>query len=438
MAKEYSSRSMTFPRGKYFLLGTVPGSNMMVDGDTGVKMPKELEKAMKNMSEKLFEEWLYKGGDVWQQRSYDRFISDVLPHLVTECQLSVDCPDQKMRHRVWLDNVSVKSPTITEKDGRKRMVYPHECRTRKVSYCVDVYVRARHTTFRYTNKRMLAKDLIPATPSDTDIFTVKLLSIPCMVGSRWCNLWTSPKELVREDGGYFVVDGSEKVVIGQLRLAINKTFVFQNSTGKFTYTCTCRSLNPFKYRSTSTLNVLSSRASHRPSIVTQIAFMIPSGQYNLMLGHLFTLLGCESVEQQLHYIFPSSGSGVSTLAMEIASSALNKTKNATKDDILAEIGDAAGYDIAKTRKHVKSLLRNELLPHCGISTSKRVVMRKLYYLGSMVRRLVSVLAGETAPDDRDDITNKRALLCRDWLRFSQFKPSLTRTGVHGVGEVSFL
>jgi DNA-directed RNA polymerase II subunit RPB2 len=43
-------------------------------------------------------------------------------------------------------------------------------------------------------------------------------------------------------GGYFVVNGSEKVLIAQERMANNHVYVFKKSQpSKFSYICECRS-----------------------------------------------------------------------------------------------------------------------------------------------------------------------------------------------------
>ena len=44
-------------------------------------------------------------------------------------------------------------------------------------------------------------------------------------------------------GGYFVVNGSEKVLIAQERMANNHVYVFKKSQpSKFSYICECRYL----------------------------------------------------------------------------------------------------------------------------------------------------------------------------------------------------
>ena len=91
---------------------------------------------------------------------------------------------------------------------------------------------------------------------------------------------------------------------------------------------------------------------------------------------------------------------------KIAKSALNRTAGTSNDIVMSRIADVIGLDGEKTVKHMSALIWNELLPHCGISNASTVVQRKLVFFSSMNRRLVSVLSGETEPDDRDATSNK--------------------------------
>lgn len=146
-----------------------------------------------------------------------------------------------------------------------------------------------------------------------------------------------------------------------------------------------------------------------------IAFIVPSGgQCPLDIGEVFTLLGVTDVDEAFKYVFPSDKAAVGKPS-EIVRSALNRTADSTVESVMARLTECIGMDRDKTETHIASLLRNEFLPHCGISSSKHVLKRKLLYYGCMIRRLASVLCGLTQPCDRDATVNKR---------------------VHGVGEVS--
>jgi DNA-directed RNA polymerase II subunit RPB2 len=67
------------------------------------------------------------------------------------------------------------------------------------------------------------------------ISKIPLAELPVMVRSEWCRLYEcDDQERVRmgecpyDQGGYFIVRGSEKVVVGQERMAFNFVYTFKN------------------------------------------------------------------------------------------------------------------------------------------------------------------------------------------------------------------
>ena len=57
-------------------------------------------------------------------------------------------------------------------------------------------------------------------------------------------------------GGYFVVNGSEKVLIAQERMANNQVYVFRKSQpSKYAYQCECRSVVENSTRNTSSMSI---------------------------------------------------------------------------------------------------------------------------------------------------------------------------------------
>ena len=69
-----------------------------------------------------------------------------------------------------------------------------------------------------------------------DVERVKLADIPVMIQSRWCSLARKSErekvelgECPNDEGGYFIIRGSEKVVVAQERMAFNFIYTFKNS-----------------------------------------------------------------------------------------------------------------------------------------------------------------------------------------------------------------
>jgi DNA-directed RNA polymerase II subunit RPB2 len=59
---------------------------------------------------------------------------------------------------------------------------------------------------------------------------------------------TELNECPLDPGGYFIINGSEKVLIAQERMAGNMVYVFSMKDGKFSYKAECRScIDPIRY-----------------------------------------------------------------------------------------------------------------------------------------------------------------------------------------------
>ncbi len=72
---------------------------------------------------------------------------------------------------------------------------------------------------------------------------VQIAKIPIMLRSSTCNLYNcTPQERIElgegieDPGGYFIINGNERVLIGQLRNAYNRSICFRN---KFSEPLTC-------------------------------------------------------------------------------------------------------------------------------------------------------------------------------------------------------
>jgi len=110
---------------------------------------------------------------------------------------------------------------------------PLECRTRNLCYEVEVKVDVCYQEIEISNLKTSPK-MTPRTDKVV-IPGVRLGFLPAMVRSNWCILG---EKLMDEDiigldecpsdqGGYFIVNGSEKVIVGQEKLAQNEIFLFR-------------------------------------------------------------------------------------------------------------------------------------------------------------------------------------------------------------------
>ena len=79
-------------------------------------------------------------------------------------------------------------------------------------------------------------------------------------------------------GGYFIINGGEKVLIAQERMANNHVYVFKRSQpSKYSFSCECRSVVENSTRSTSSMSInMLSRASAKQVLAVGGTLMVGS------------------------------------------------------------------------------------------------------------------------------------------------------------------
>lgn len=105
---------------------------------------------------------------------------------------------------------------IYEVDGDIRELYPQEARLRSLTYHLQIYIDITCTKFPLdeNRQRITDEDLITLKKVEK----AKLGNIPLMLRSKYCILHgkidrdlTKVGECVFDQGGYFIINGSEKV-----------------------------------------------------------------------------------------------------------------------------------------------------------------------------------------------------------------------------------
>ena len=213
-----------------------------------------------------------------------------------------------------------------------------------------------------------------------------------------------------DPGGYFIINGGEKVLIAQEKMATNTVYVFSMKDNKFAYKTECRSLLENSSRPTSAIyvNMLArgSQGGRKSGIGQPIIAIIQYIKQEIPIVVVFRALGYVSDrdilelivydfddQEMMERIKPSLDEGFAIQDRNVA---------------LSFIGTRAarpGVTKEKRIKYAKDILQKEMLPHVGISDYSE--SKKAYFLGYMVHRLLLAALGRRELDDRDHIGNKR-------------------------------
>lgn len=123
--------------------------------------------------------------------------------------------------------------------------FPYEARIRNLTYKVKAKVNVIIEKWERAGKRAIKE-----VEGERIKRTIDLCEIPAMIRSKYCHLsgqsnktLLKNKECLFDSGGYFIINGSEKVIVAQERQATNIVLVFKNKIGKYSWKSEIRSQN---------------------------------------------------------------------------------------------------------------------------------------------------------------------------------------------------
>lgn len=312
---------------------------------------------------------------------------------------------------VSFENFRIYRPQIHENNGAIKLMFPQEARLRNFTYSGTMTIDM--------NIKIIVRDGENLENVHTHYKTIPEIHIgkmPIMLKSNICvltqhiNIHTG--ECKYDAGGYFIINGSEKTVLGQERAAENKIYVFniQKVTPKYSWTAEIKSIPDYKCISPKQINmyILSKNNGFGFPIVIQI----PRVKQPLPLFVVFRALGVISDKEICEYILLNiENEQYSEIFENLHASIIDANKYMTYESSIKLFTSNVSYtsaekvnrEVATMRKQNFALevLKNDLFPHC--QTPKQ----KIYYLGYMAYKLMLARFGFIKEDDRDSYLNKR-------------------------------
>jgi len=153
--------------------------------------------------------------------SFDEFLKKGLQEIINEID-HIDVENAEYPYKIQLGRIQFKQPRMMELDGSVTHITPAEARLRNVSYVAPL---------------MLEANVIEDGKTLESRF-IHIGDIPVMVKSESCILrsFTQQKlidyaEAPEDPGGYFIFNGSERVIVGLEDLSYNKIIVDAEKVG---------------------------------------------------------------------------------------------------------------------------------------------------------------------------------------------------------------
>ena len=352
--------------------------------------------------------------------SYDQFLQQDLtsiiksqnPILILKDLINEKTGTYRYRVEIYvggLDGTAIEigTPTVSlQNTDEVRVLFPNEARLRNLTYASNVYADII-VKITYINAAGAVVDL---SPSEETFQKWPLFKIPIMLQSRYCILNNKPKEFLREagecpydNGGYFIVDGAEKVLITRQEQAFNTLYVTPQNDPKVSVYASISCLSA-ETRQVKRIAFALMRHVEKEKFTAHatIQVSLPFVRKTIPLFVLFRALGFQSDEEILKMIFPDFESPEAKLLLPKLQpsiiegfpflntyTAIQYIKTLTK-----------GFSIA----HVLDIIKNQLFIHMPNDPSSQAL-----YLGDCVRKILRVAEGYDNKTDRDDTRNQRCL-----------------------------
>lgn len=375
-----------------------------------------------------------------QIKSFDDFLTFGVQEIVDQ-----ECTVETKNCTVRFGQVSIGRPQITE-DIKAYDLFPMDCRQRDLSY--DAPIQCDITESFYQDNKKVVKNYTKVT----------IGRMPIMLGSAVCNLTglsyqqrIDRGECPNDVGGYFIIRGKERVLVGQPRQNYNEIIVLkQKAESKYKYVAEVRSMS--NETAHSVLIKVGFSVNDRDIDIT-LPFMkrsLPVGIVFQALGYTteeeitaFLALDNPKIKKYAKYIVrdsmlpPPNNMEKEYPGLERALDPENTLKTAEWNLLLKTLAEKSPHYFSTTPtqrtvqmllkylrteealkymgqfiKHVtdqkipyvKEVVETRLFPHMGITATTK---EYACFIGYMVKKLLYTVHNIRLEDDRDHMANKR-------------------------------
>lgn len=387
-----------------------------------------------------------------QLDSFDEFVGTTMQELVDEYSTltldqnnppsSDDRPIAIRRYQIKFGQVLLSHPAMTEGDGSTNKMLPMEARLRNLTYSSPLYMDM-------TKKVSIAIDQpIPLNELDeeeqaemnrTNVHPTRIQwetegggdigdkedgtpdrvfigKLPVMLKSQFCILRDLAEEQLYEfnecpydQGGYFIINGSEKVLIAQERSAANIVQVFSKAPPSPTpFVAEIRSALEKGSRLISSLQIklFAKGSQQRGGFGSTIKVTLPYIKADVPIVIAFRALGVVSDEDILNHIcYDRADIDMLEMLKPCIEEAFVVQDREVALDYIGKRGGTSGQLKDKRIKFARQILQVETLPH--IAQNEGSETRKAFFLGYMVHKLLQCALGRREVDDRDHFGKKR-------------------------------
>ena len=348
--------------------------------------------------------------------------------IVSDQDYDKEIQKHRLEVEVTFSNLYLYRPQIHENTGATKIMFPQEARLRNFTYAamMTVDMNIKYIVRTGANQQTIIHKSFPK---------VQVGKLPIMLKSSICVLTQHSHldhnvtgECPHDAGGYFIINGSEKTVLGQERAAENRVVCYNvaKNNNKWLWVAEIKSIPDSKCISPKQINMMV--VAKQNGFGHPLVIQIPRMKQPVPLFIVFRALGVLSDREICEYIVyeinestggamgGSAGAGAGnddykTKMLEaLQASIIDANHIMTQEDavryfisqvIFTPINMDKETGAIKKREFALEVLNNDLFPHCN--TAKQ----RIFFLGYMAHKLLRAFFGMNKQDDRDSYLNKR-------------------------------
>jgi DNA-directed RNA polymerase beta subunit len=324
----------------------------------------------------------------FQIDSYNEFVERRIQKILDE--IGVIKPDvpELGNLKIKLGKFSIDRPTVKEADGSTRPILPLEARIRNLTYASPMYVEM--TTILNN---------IKSEPKNMNFG-----DLPVMLKSKICPLSNmSRNELIQagedpdDPGGYFIINGTERLLVLVEEIAPNRIIVTKVNSGNIEEIARIHSEKEgyvqrhlMERKIDGIITISFANVTRLPVVYLLKALGLTSDK------EIITAISDDEEVQEEFYVN------------------LIETTSSTVNEALEEIGKYLKIPQKEYRiDRATKLIDKYLLPHLGQNPEDR--LKKALFLAKAVGKLIKLHLGKTEEDDLDHYSNKRVRLAGDLM-----------------------
>jgi DNA-directed RNA polymerase beta subunit len=342
------------------------------------------------MANELLESYLSSFSLVQQQiESFNRFLDFGIQRVIAgQGIIQPNVEDFSLK----LGKLRLDKPSIIEADSSRRSTMPNEARLRNLTYAAPIFLEFI--------------PVIRGIEKQASYGEVFIGELPIMLRSSICHMRNMPRSQLTKSGedpddpgGYFIIKGTERVLIGLEDLAPNRIMTTKEKGGTEVTSKVFSTSSGFRARCAVTRNQRGLFNVNFPTAPKNIDLILLLRSLGMTIQDILKAVeSMQVVKNDMLYNIE-----------------VGNAKELGPSDAMLEIGknSAPGQAQEYQRKRAETQIDTYLLPHIGITPEDRAAKAK--YLIEATKRASLVANKYLKQDDKDHYANKRIKLAGELM-----------------------